>query len=330
MTSRPATGGLRVSVCHRVQRAFDSAPSRREAFVRRARGGLDRSITCISQVIATTTIVVRLPYRQLKKPFFGRFMVPWRSPLSGEDVATWASVRFPSDSGAELVGLVASPLSAPRGVMVLGHPMGREAKAYFLKNGLAAFYRQLGFHVLAFDFNGFGESGMGSFDFDRDVLAAGLEARRRWPTLPLGYHGVSLGGQWSAITLADPSHPFRFATIESAAPTLESFWIRSRVAFLVLRGMYALNPAGARRIRMVSRITEARGLSKVLFVYSRGDTWVPLENGQQLIDGCGAPKEALILERAEHALVMRSDEREVYLDRLRAFCEERLRESQAQ
>jgi alpha-beta hydrolase superfamily lysophospholipase len=270
--------------------------------------------------------MLRLPYRQLKKPFFGRFMVPWRSPLSGDDAAAWEPVRFPSDSGAELSGLFAAPTAAPRGVMVLGHPMGREAKAYFLKSGLAAFYRQLGFHVLAFDFNGFGQSGMGSFDFDRDVVAAGLEARRRVPTLPIGYHGVSLGGQWSTIALADPSHPFRFATIESAAPTLESFWIRSHVAYLALRGLYAVNPSGARRIRMVARITEARGVSKVLFVYSRGDTWVPLQNGQQLIDACTVPKETLILERAEHALVMRSDEREVYLDRLRVFCEERLRE----
>ena len=42
------------------------------------------------------------------------------------------------------------------------HPMGVEAKGYYLKHGHGMALRQGGFNVLLFDFNGFGESGNGT------------------------------------------------------------------------------------------------------------------------------------------------------------------------
>jgi hypothetical protein len=77
-----------------------------------------------------------LLYKIAKTPFFGRFMVKWENPLPPVKRTEWNSFSVKSRSGGVLRGLWSETSEAKSlGTIVLGHPMGKEAKGYFLKNG---------------------------------------------------------------------------------------------------------------------------------------------------------------------------------------------------
>lgn len=269
-------------------------------------------------------MVRRALWSLLKRPFFGAFMVPWRDPLEPSARAQWTPLAARSASGVDLVVWFAAARAPARGTVVLAHPMGKEAKAYFLRNGYADLLRDAGLNVVLFDFNGFGESPHGSFDYHEDALAAGRAARAHAPGLPLAYHGISLGAQWGALAFADPAHPFDLAILESGATSLPEFWVRFPVARVALAVLSVLLPRYRRRVHMVERFREARGLQHVLFVYSRADEWTPVEMGERYHAACAVPATLWVLEAAGHARVMRSSERDAYVARVLAFYDEHL------
>ena len=113
----------------------------------------------------------------LKRPLFGRFMKTWRWP-SGVPREGWVAAQIRSDSQASLAALVKHATRGPvRGVVVCAHPMGLAAKGFWLRNGHADALLAEGFHVVVFDFNGFGETVPTNFDYTADVLAIGRWAR---------------------------------------------------------------------------------------------------------------------------------------------------------
>lgn len=259
-------------------------------------------------------------YKLLKRPFFGRFMVKWQNPLTDAQRGEWHPVTAVSGSGATLVGLFAEARTArPKATIVLGHPMGKEAKGYFLKHGYTDLLRHHGYHVVVFDLNGFGESGHGNFSYDEDVVAIGNAALALTPTLPLGYFGISLGGQWATIAFADPRHPYDFAIVESAATTLDEFWARFPLPHRALRILSFWLPAYARSIRMVERIKEARGLQSLLLIYSATDEWVPLKMGQRFQRNSRVPAELWTVPQGRHAQLMKSPGKAAYEAKILAY-----------
>ena len=115
-------------------------------------------------------------YRLFKKPFFGRFMRPWRWP-DGIDQGPWQRLSIASGSGARLAALLAEAHTPEaKGAVLLAHPMGTAAKGFWLKQGHAELLRRAGYHVMLFDLNGFGESSSTTMDYPLDVLAAGQAA----------------------------------------------------------------------------------------------------------------------------------------------------------
>lgn len=127
--------------------------------------------------------------------------------------------------------------------------------------------RQNGYNVLVFDINGFGESTHGNFSYFEDIVAISIKAKELTPNLQIGYHGISLGGQWATIAFTDISHEYNFAIIESAAATLDEFWINFPVAYKTLKVLNLLLPKYQQRIRMIDRIRETRKLKSILFIY---------------------------------------------------------------
>jgi uncharacterized protein len=74
-------------------------------------------------------------HRILRKPFFGRFEVPWVWPQE-EEQRSWERVSFMNPSGATLAGLWGTAYGQPVGTLVLAHPMGKAAKGFWLNVGL--------------------------------------------------------------------------------------------------------------------------------------------------------------------------------------------------
>lgn len=266
-------------------------------------------------------------YKILKYPFFGSYMVKWKNPLSETEMKDWQRIEFKSKSGAIIRGLFSETKSEKAlATIVLGHPMGKEAKAYFLKRGYTDFLKDNNYNVLIFDINGFGESTHGDFSYYEDIIAIGKAAQGLTPNLEIGYHGISLGAQWATIAFADKSHPYSLAIIESAATTLDEFWIRFPMANKALKVLNLLLPKFTKKIKMIERIKEVKNLKSLLFIYSKNDEWVPFEMGKRFLANSPIKSELWSVKNAKHAEIIKSESKEIYLKKIVDFFNKSLKD----
>jgi uncharacterized protein len=259
-------------------------------------------------------------HRVAKKVFFGRFQKKWRWP-DGVPVGEWERVRFRSGNGATLSGLFGEARgSSAAGAVVLAHPMGAAAKGFWLKHGHAAFLRDNGFHVLAFDFNGFGESESTNFDFPSDVVAAGDYLRHRLPGVPLSILGSSFGAGYALCAMAREGHPFHAAVLEGTFPSLPFYWRSYRFPYAVLRVSQVIYPRFERELRPILAATRLKGSPRVLLIHGHADTVSPLHVGTELRDAMAgrATVEVWDVPGADHtrALAAQPDH---YRDRVTRF-----------
>src|SRR5918993_1700793 len=257
-------------------------------------------------------------YKIAKKPFFGRFMVRWENPLHDDERQHWNPFTVKSKSGSLLQGLWSPANNEAQGTIVLGHPMGKEAKGYFLKNDYRSLYHACSLNVIVFDFNGFGESSHGNFSFFEDVIAVGNFAASQFPSIPLLYHGISLGGQWSTISFTQ-DHMFDFALLESIPTTLEEFWVRYPVAYRFLKLLYLFMPRYAKKVRMIDRIAELKRIWSLLLIYSEQDQYTPVSMGIRFKNKTNVPAELWTVKEGEHAKIIKSGCRIEYQEKLKSY-----------
>ncbi len=223
-------------------------------------------------------------YKWLKKPFFGRFNKTWRWP-DDTNQSDWFKLSIESQSGSDISAMIARSLThEEKGCVLLCHPMGVSAKGFWLRYGHAQLLREAGYHVMVFDFNGFGESASANMEYPLDVLASGNALQVHFPNLPVGVIGASLGGAMAVCAMADPSHPFKAAIIESAFPTLLHFWrpyLLPRLALQISRIVY---PAGERRMRPIHAAKHLVGKPPMLLIYGDADEFTPVIHGKVLLD----------------------------------------------
>jgi pimeloyl-ACP methyl ester carboxylesterase len=168
--------------------------------------------------------------------------------------------------------------------------MSGDAKGYLLRSGHADLVRAAGYDVLLFDFNGFGESEDGKFEFPGDIVAAGHKAAELSPELPVALLGMSMGAGYGVCAIDTPGHPFKAAVIESAFTSLDEYWRKFRFAYVVLRMMSALFPKTARTLRPIERIATAQGVESILFIYGDADSSTPASMGERLLAACPLPE----------------------------------------
>lgn len=257
-------------------------------------------------------------YKLLKTPFFGRFMVKWQNPLTEEQKKEWQTITTQSKSGGTIHGLFTRAVSA-KATIVLGHPMGKEAKGYFIKNGYTDLLKRNGYNVLIFDINGFGESTQGNFSYFEDIVAISIQAKSLTPDLPIGYHGISLGGQWATIAFADETHKYDFAIVESAATSLDEFWIIFPTAYKALKVIKFFLPRFAKKILMIERIKEVKHLKSLLLIYSKADDWTPVEMGERFKANSPVTTELWTVNTAKHASIMKSEEKATYQEKILSY-----------
>jgi Serine aminopeptidase, S33 len=264
-------------------------------------------------------------FKLVKKPFFGRFMVKWQNPLSLAQQKDWQPVRTKSKSGGLIYALFAKATTEKaKATIVLGHPMGKEAKAYFLKQGYTDLLRKNGYNTVIFDINGFGESTHGNFDYFEDIFAIGIEAANLTPGIPIGYHGISLGGQWATVAFADKDHQYDFAIVESAATSLNAFWINFPTAYKILQVLNFCLPKFRRKVDMKERIKEAKKLRSLSLIYSSSDELTPVAMGKIFQDNSPVATELWTVESANHAAMMKSRHRAEYEEKIISYFDSQL------
>ncbi len=185
-----------------------------------------------------------------------------------------------------MAGLFRKTDRAPRGVIVCAHPLRRDAKGFFLRYGHAEALLRSGYHVLLFDFNGFGESGGGGCLYPLDVIAAGHHAAQLAPGLPVGALGASFGAAWVACALADARHHFDAAVLENPFTTLSAYFGCVPWQARTLRALSRWMPREAVALCPVERLCAARRVRSLLFVYGERDAITPVTAGLQLMRSC--------------------------------------------
>lgn len=243
----------------------------------------------------------------LKKPFFGRFMKPWRWPA---DVPRegWERVQIASRSTSQLEAIVARTPLSPRGVVVCAHPMGFACKGFWLRHGHAQALLDAGFHVVAFDFNGFGESPSTNFDYPGDVIAVGSWARGAFAGLPVHALTASFGAINTLSAIDEADFPYDKVVAEACAPSLPDFWKAYPFAHVVLNISRRINPQGELRLRPTHHLANMRDVD-VLLIHSRGDRWTPAHFGDALQQAASRPEriQRMILDKADHTHGMRDE-----------------------
>lgn len=227
--------------------------------------------------------IKRYAYKIFKKPFFGRFEGEWRWP---RDVSQegWEKVTFKSETGDFIFAVLALSLSEEvKGGVVLAHPMGRAAKGFWLKHGHAQFLREAGFHVLAFDHNGFGESPSTSMDYPLDGFAAACYFKERFPETPLALVGASMGAMMSVCAMSREGQPFQAAVLEAAAPSLLDFWRKYPLPYTMMSLVKWLLPHRERAVRPIYHVQRLQGNPAILLIYGDADEFTPPEHGETLL-----------------------------------------------
>ena len=268
-------------------------------------------------------------HRLLRKPFFGRFEVPWTWP-GDTDQTAWERVSFRSANGAHLQGLWGAAFNSATNpataTLVLAHPMGKAAKGFWLRYGHADLFRQAGFNVLVFDANGFGESEAASFDYPADILAAGIWAQQRNSKLKVGLVGASFGAGWGLCAMAREGSPYQAAVLEAAFPTLPEFWKHYPVAHAALRMSQVVWPSLERNLRPERQATLVKNNPAVLLIYGDADIYTPPSHGERLQRAFSnaASAELMVLAGVDHTFAYR-DAGEAYRSRVLPFLQSALR-----
>ncbi len=266
-------------------------------------------------------------HRILRKPFFGRFEVPWVWP-SNTDPKDWERVQLKSHNGAHLQALwgAAEGVSEvqARGSLVLAHPMGKAAKGFWLRYGHAQLFRQHGFNVFVVDANGFGESEAHSFDYPSDFLAAGIWVQQRQAHLKVGLVGASFGAGWGLCAMARDDSPFQVAILEAAFPTLPEFWKHYPIAHAALRLSQWVWPSLERNLRPERLATMVKKKPDVLLIYGDADIYTPPAHGQRLQQAfalAGAQAELIVLPKVGHTFAYQ-DATQAYVDKVILFLQQ--------
>jgi pimeloyl-ACP methyl ester carboxylesterase len=194
------------------------------------------------------------------------------------------------------------------GVVVCAHPMGFACKGFWLRHGHAQALLDAGFHVVAFDFNGFGESPSTNFDFPGDAMSVGLWARAAFAGLPVHALTASFGAINTLSAIAEADFPYDKVVAEGCPPTLPDFWKAYPFAHAVLNISRRISPQGELHLRPVHHLANMRDVD-VLLIHSRADRWTPVHFGDALQQAASRPEriQRVILDKADHTHGMRDE-----------------------
>lgn len=129
--------------------------------------------------------------------------------------------------GSRLEGaLRPSDLEPARGVVMLCHPFLKYGMHYFFENRIDMELAAAGYHVVAFNFKGFGNSTIRGHAFASDVLSIADRIAREYPGLPIHLLGCSFGGYHLAHALARESGAFASAVLDSVPVSVRSYFTR--------------------------------------------------------------------------------------------------------
>ncbi len=178
-----------------------------------------------------------------------------------------------SDNSRLSVAAATSAQAAPKGIVLLCHPFFKYGMGYFWRNGYHEWLTAAGYHVVAFDFKGFGHSTLSGISFADDVTAIATWARQRYPALPLHLFGASFGAYHAIHCLAKHGEKFASAVFDSVPARITDFFNRG-VSGAVMRYISASRWSRITGTNSILESLPAAGGMPCLFIYGRLDRYI--------------------------------------------------------
>lgn len=241
----------------------------------------------------------------------------------------YEDVAFSAPDGVALRGWYLESPGARASIVLLHDVEGTRSDMSQGLLNLQGDYVRRGFHVLAFDLRGRGESSGGRDHFggveSRDVVAAVGLARSRSPGLPILLHGFGLGGSLAIVAAAEgvpvdgiiADSPFA-----SARDYLRHRWAHVPQPLFHLAGVVARQLFHA-DMRAFEPLMAARSLNgtRVLFIHGQDDHDVPVSHTLNLAAASiNADDEIWLVPDAGHCAVYASSP-QTYMRRCLAFID---------
>lgn len=240
------------------------------------------------------------------------------------------NVEFKSESGAIIKGWFVKGEEG-RGAIVIMHGL-RSNRLQLVER--IRFLRKAGFSILAFDFQGSGESVSEKLTFgyleSHDATAALLLIKQKLPNEKIGVMGISMGG--AAFLLQKEPQKADALILEMVYPTIQKA-VENRLNLWLFSGAdnFSFLLTKQLPIRLGVSVDELRPLDKIqqfnfpIFVIAgENDRHTTLAESRQLFDTANQPKEIWIVPQAEHVDLHKTAPKE-YEQKVLQFFEKTLR-----
>ena len=216
------------------------------------------------------------------------------------------NVEFPSDSQATIKGWFLQG-DKGKGAIVLMH--GLRSNRFQLLDRIA-FLHKAGFSIVAFDFQGSGESEGKQLTFgyleSKNAEASVKFIKEKLPNEKIGVLGISMGG--AAFLLSKDMPKTDALILEMVYPTMQKA-IENRLNLWLFRGADNLSPLLTMQLpmRLGVSVDDLRPIDKIsnvkiplLIIAGENDHHTTLEESKQLFAAANEPKEMWIVPNAEH------------------------------
>ena len=161
--------------------------------------------------------------------------------------------------------------------------------------------------MVTFDFNGFGESTMGNFNYYFDLYCVRDYTAKKFPNTPLFLHGISFGANWGTLALKESDNSFKAAILESGATNLPEFWVHYPVAHRMLKIFYTLRPQYKRKADFAASLASTKNCEEILFIVADPDIYTPLSMAERMQASANVLSKILVFREADHAQSIKSD-----------------------
>jgi uncharacterized protein len=216
------------------------------------------------------------------------------------------NIEFQSDSGSLIKGWFLKGEQG-KGAVVLMH--GLRGNRLGLLDRIR-FLNKNGYGVLAFDFQGSGESNGEKLTFgyleSRDAVASINFIKQKLPNEKIGVIGISMGG--AAFLLAKEQPKVDSLILEMVYPTIQKA-VENRLNMWLFKGADIFTPlmtwqfptrlgVSADQLRPLDNMPKVK--IPVQIIAGEKDVHTTLEESKQLFEAANQPKEMWIVPNAEH------------------------------
>jgi len=174
-------------------------------------------------------------------------------------------------------------------VVVLAHPYLNEAKKFFLSKGHADMYVQLGFDVVLFDFNGFGESSFVDFNYCEDVFLVANFVSSKFPNRRMIGHGISFGASHIITYSTKAENKFCKIVVENCLDSNLSYYKkRNKKLYWLSKILMFLLPNLNKDHDYLDKIGRLQNIEETLFIYNSADELTTLDMGFEMVNRCNS------------------------------------------